>query len=251
MLFIRSLLFTSLQVITTVIFSLLGVLLWPLPFEWRYKVVSKWARLNLWLLEIICGVSYKIEGLENIPDEPCVIMCKHQSAWETLALQIIFPQQVWVLKRELLWIPFFGWGLAALNPIAIDRSAGRKALGQVVEQGKERLSSGSWIVIFPEGTRIPMGEIGRFGIGGAKLAVESGASVLPVAHDAGKAWPKKGFIKYPGQIKMVIGEKIAVNDYTAAELNKQVYQWMEGQMTSMDGLKPQISVKEDKNRDEK
>jgi len=251
MLFLRSLIFTSMQIVTTVVFSLLGVLLWPMPFKWRYKIVSKWAHLNLWMLEKICGVSYKIEGLENIPDEPCVIMCKHQSAWETLALQIIFPQQVWVLKRELLWIPFFGWGLAALNPIAIDRSAGRKALSQVVEQGKERLSSGSWIVIFPEGTRIPMGEIGRFGIGGAKLAVESGTSVLPVAHDAGKAWPKKGFIKNPSQIKMVIGEKIAVNNYTAAELNKQVYQWMEGQMTRMEGVKPKISVKEDKNSDKK
>jgi len=251
MLFLRSLVFTSLQIVTTVIFSLLGVLLWPMPFEWRYKIVSKWAHLNLWLLEKVCGVSYKIEGLENIPDEPCVIMCKHQSAWETLALQIVFPQQVWVLKRELLWIPFFGWGLAALNPIAIDRSAGRKALSQVVEQGKKRLLSGVWIVIFPEGTRIPAGEIGRFGIGGAKLAVESGANVLPVAHDAAKAWPKKGFIKYPSEIKMVVGKKIEVKGKTAAELNKQVYQWMEGQMTSLEGVPPKISVKEDKNSGKK
>ena len=245
MLFIRSLLFTSMQIITTVIFSLLGVLLWPIPFKWRYKIVSKWARLNLWLLEKICRISYQIEGLEHIPDEPCIIMCKHQSAWETLALQVIFPQQVWVLKRELLWIPFFGWGLAALNPIAIDRGAGRKALSQVVEQGKERLLAGSWIVIFPEGTRIPTGEIGRFGIGGAKLAIESGASVIPIAHDAGKAWPKKGFIKRPSKIKMVIGEKIVVQDKSATELNKQVYQWMEGQMEKLEGIQPKIFVKKD------
>ena len=173
MLFLRSLVFSTVQFITTVIFSLVGVLLWPLPFSWRYKIVSKWAALNLWLLKLICGISYELEGVENIPDEPCIIMCKHQSAWETLALQVIFPQQVWVLKRELLWIPFFGWGLAALNPIAIDRSAGRKALKQIIEQGKNRLQAGSFIVIFPEGTRIPVGEMGRFGIGGAKLAVES------------------------------------------------------------------------------
>lgn len=243
MLIFRSLLFTSLQVVTTVIFSVLGLLLWPMPFKWRYKIVSKWAHLNLWLLETICGISYQIEGREHISDEPCIIMCKHQSAWETLALQVVFPQQVWVLKRELLWIPFFGWGLAALNPIAIDRNAGRKALNQVVEQGKNRLSSGSWIVIFPEGTRIPTGQIGRFGIGGAKLAVESGAHVIPIAHDAGKAWPKQGFIKYPCKITMIIGGKIAVSDQTAADLNKQVYQWMEDQMTRLEGGTPKVAVK--------
>jgi len=238
MLFIRSLIFSSLQLITTILFSLLGVLLWPLPFRWRYKVVSQWARLNLWLLKVICGVSYQIEGIENIPDKPCIIMCKHQSAWETLALQVIFPQQVWVLKRELLWIPFFGWGLAALNPIAIDRGAGRKALNQVVEQGNERLASGSFIVIFPEGTRVPPGEMGRFGIGGAKLAVESGANVIPIAHDAGKAWPKNSFVKIPSEIKLIIGEKITVHDKTATEVNKQVYQWMENEMSQLEGKPP-------------
>jgi 1-acyl-sn-glycerol-3-phosphate acyltransferase len=227
-------------------FSLLGVLLWPMPFKWRYRIVSKWAHLNLWLLEKICGISYKVEGLENIPNEPCIIMCKHQSAWETLALQLVFPQQVWVLKRELLWIPFFGWGLAALNPIAIDRGAGRKALNQVIEQGKERLSAGSWVVIFPEGTRIPSGEIGRFGIGGAKLAVESETNVVPVAHDAGKAWAKKSFIKKPASITMIIGEKITVQDKTAAEINQQVYHWMEGTMEKLEGVQPKIFVKKDK-----
>jgi len=238
MLFIRSLLFGTAQFITTVIFSTLGVLLWPFPFEVRYKIVSKWARLNLWLLNVICGINYKVEGFENIPNEPCIIMCKHQSAWETLALQVVFPQQVWVLKRELLWIPFFGWGLAALNPIAIDRGAGRKALNQVVEQGIERLAAGSFIVIFPEGTRVATGHMGRFGIGGAKLAVEAKTNVIPVAHDAGKAWPKNSFIKKPAEIKMIIGEKIHVQDMTAAEVNKHVYQWMDTQMTQLEGNKP-------------
>ena len=226
----------------TIIFSLLGVLLWPLPFKWRYKVVSQWAGLNLWLLNKLCGISFSIEGGENIPDEPCIIMCKHQSAWETLALQTVFPQQVWVLKRELLWIPFFGWGLAALTPIAIDRGAGRKALNQVVEQGKDRLASGSFIVIFPEGTRVAPGKMGRFGIGGAKLAVDANVNVIPVAHDAGKAWPKNSFIKVPSEIKMIIGDKIEVGDMAAADLNKHVYQWMESKMTQLEGVKPTRST---------
>ncbi|MFW5425688.1 MAG: lysophospholipid acyltransferase family protein [Methylophagaceae bacterium] len=213
--------------------------------------MSRWAVLNLWFVEKICGVKYQVEGLDNIPDEPCVIMCKHQSAWETLVLQAVFPPQVWVLKRELLWIPFFGWGLAVLNPIAIDRGAGRKALNQVLEQGKDRLASGAWVVVFPEGTRIPRGEMGRFGMGAARLAVEAGCAVVPVAHDAGKAWPRHSFIRHPGTIKLVIGEKITSANKKAVELNEQVYQWMEQQMTRLEGSKPttrKTLVKEDKKR---
>lgn len=248
MLLIRSLIFMGLHIVSIVIFSLLGVLLWPLPFKWRYKVISRWAVINLWMLEKICGVHYEIEGRENISDEPAIILCKHQSSWETLALQAIFPPQVWVLKRELLWIPFFGWGLAALKPIAIDRGAGIKALHQIIEQGKERLLAGAWIVIFPEGTRIPSGKMGRFGIGGARLAVETGYPIVPVAHNAGKAWPKHSFIKTPSVIKLVIGTKITTQDKTAADVNKQVYQWMESQMTRLEGKKPSAINKEDKKR---
>lgn len=250
MLFIRSVIFLFFQILTASLFSLIGFLLWPLPFKWRYKVISRWAVLNLWLVEKICGVSYQIEGLENIPDEPCVIMCKHQSAWETLVLQAVFPPQVWVLKRELLWIPFFGWGLAVLNPIAINRNAGREALTQVLEQGKERLASGAWVVVFPEGTRIPPGEMGRFGMGAARLAVEVKCAIVPVAHDAGKAWPRHGFIKQASVIKLVIGEKITSDNKSATEVNEQVYQWMERQMTRLEGRKPTPTtlVKEDKKR---
>ncbi|PHS71409.1 MAG: 1-acyl-sn-glycerol-3-phosphate acyltransferase [Methylophaga sp.] len=244
MLFIRSLIFAFLHVTTAILFSLLGVLLWPFSFKVRYKIISQWAISNLWLLEKICGIRYEVEGRENIPEEPCIILCKHQSSWETLALQVIFPPQVWVLKRELLWIPFFGWGLALLKPIAIDRGAGRAALNQVVEQGKERLSSGYCVVVFPEGTRIQCGKMGRFGIGGAKLAVESGFPVVPVAHDAGKAWRRHGFIKYPDVIKLVIGDKIAIEGQTAAELNQQVYQWMEQKMTLLEGHKPVLQTRE-------
>jgi 1-acyl-sn-glycerol-3-phosphate acyltransferase len=249
MLILRSTLFAVLHMITAVFFSLLGVLSLPLPFRFRYKVISQWAISNLWLLKVICNVHYEVEGKENIPNQPCVIMAKHQSTWETLALQAIFPPQVWVLKRELLWIPFFGWGLAALNPIAIDRGAGRKALNQVIEQGKQRLQSGAWVVIFPEGTRIETGKMGRFGIGGAQLAVQSGAAVIPVAHDAGKSWPRQGFIKYPGVIKLVIGKMIDTQSgMTATNVNEQVYQWMEAQMTRLEGDKPTVKEREVRKR---
>ena len=240
MLFVRSLFFAGLHIVSAIIFSLLAVIVWPLPFKWRYKLVSQWAISNLWLLKIICGIRYEVQGLDNISDEPCIILCKHQSSWETLALQAIFPPQVWVLKRELLWIPFFGWGLASLNPIAIDRGAGRKALNQIIEQGRDRLSSGAWVVIFPEGTRIASGVMGKFGIGGARLAVETGFPVVPIAHDAGKAWPRHGFIKYPGVIKLVIGAKIATEDKTASDLNQQVFEWMESEMTVLEGKTPTL-----------
>lgn len=238
MIYIRSSIFFIFQSVTAVIFSCVGVVLWPLPFKWRYAVVSQWAKSNIWLLAKICDVHLEVEGKENIGEEPAIIICKHQSAWETLALQTVFPPQVWVLKRELFWIPFFGWGLASLKPIAINRKAGRKALSQVIEQGLDRLSSGAWVVIFPEGTRIARGFIGRFGIGGARLAVETGYPVIPVAHNAAKAWPKHGFVKYPGVIKMVIGKKVASKGMAAGDLNQQLFDWMEDKMTQLEGQKP-------------
>jgi 1-acyl-sn-glycerol-3-phosphate acyltransferase len=244
MIYIRSTLFFIFYALTAVLFSCLGVLLWPLPFKWRYAVVSQWAKTNIWLLEKICDVRLEVEGSEHIGDEPAVIICKHQSAWETLALQAVFPPQVWVLKRELLWIPFFGWGLASLKPIAIDRKAGRKALSQVIEQGLDRLSSGAWVVVFPEGTRVAPGYIGKFGIGGARLAVETGYPVIPVAHDAGHYWPKRGFLKYPGTIRMQIGAKIDTSGIEAADLNQQLYDWMEQTMTQLEGKKPQQQARQ-------
>jgi 1-acyl-sn-glycerol-3-phosphate acyltransferase len=244
MIYLRSTLFFIVYALTAVLFSCLGVLLWPLPFKWRYAVVSQWAKTNIWLLEKICDVRLEVEGSEHIGDEPAVIICKHQSAWETLALQAVFPPQVWVLKRELLWIPFFGWGLASLRPIAIDRKAGRKALSQVIEQGLDRLSSGAWVVVFPEGTRVAPGYIGKFGIGGARLAVETGYPVIPVAHDAGHYWPKRGFLKHPGTIRMQIGAKIDTSGVQAADLNQQLYDWMEQTMTQLEGKKPQQQARQ-------
>ncbi len=238
MIWLRSTLFFIIYSVSAVLFSCLGVLLWPLPFKFRYRIISRWAVWNIWLLKFICGVKLEVEGRELIPDEPCVILCKHQSAWETLALQAVFPPQVWVLKRELLWLPFFGWGLASLNPIAIDRKAGRKALAQVIEQGIDRLASGAWVVVFPEGTRMPVGSLGRFGIGGARLAVEAGVPVVPVAHNAGHFWPKRGFLKKPGVIKMQIGAKIATQGQSATSINQQVESWMAEAMTRLEGSRP-------------
>ena len=230
MIITRSLIFIILHIVTAMIYSIMAVIAWIMPFKSRYKIVSQWAIFNLWLLKIICHIHYEVKGLDNISENPCIILCKHQSAWETLALQAIFPPQVWVIKRELLWIPFFGWGLASLNPIAINRRTKRKALNQIIKQGKSRLLSGIWVIIFPEGTRTASGIMSKFGMGGVKLAVETGFPIIPVAHDAGKVWPRQSFIKYPGVIKLVVGTKIESNGKKASDLNKSVFNWINIEM---------------------
>lgn len=240
MIYLRSSVFVVLHVLSAMAFSTLAVLLWPLPFKWRYAVVSQWAKTNIWLLAKICRIKLEVEGREHIGTQPAIIICKHQSSWETLALQAVFPPQVWVMKRELLWIPFFGWGLASLRPIAINRKAGRKALSQIIEQGLERLSSGAWVVVFPEGTRVATGYMKKFGIGGARLAIDTGYPVIPVAHNAGKYWPKHGFLKYPGTIKMVVGKKIPSQNHSPTELNQQLFDWMYQQMTQLEGQPPEL-----------
>ena len=181
MIFLRSLLFSLGMIISTLVFAPLSLLTFPLPLRQRYAFISQWARFNLWWLAITCKLRYVVEGLENMPREACVILCKHQSAWETLALQLIFPQQVWLIKRELLWVPFFGWGLAMLKPIAINRQAARQALRQLVEQGTQRLKDGLWVVIFPEGTRVAPGEKRPYAPGGAMLAHRTGHAVVPIS----------------------------------------------------------------------
>ncbi|MDP1708454.1 MAG: lysophospholipid acyltransferase family protein [Gammaproteobacteria bacterium] len=234
MLFLRSLLFACCQVITTLIFAPLSVLAGLLPFCHRYRFISLWSYLNLWCVEKICGLRYEVIGSGHVPPGPCVILCKHQSAWETYALPCIFPQPLsWVCKRELLWIPFFGWGLAMMQPIAIDRGAGRKALEQLVGQGIDRLSRGRSVVIFPEGTRVAPGEKRRYAIGGAMLAERSGYPVLPIAHNAGEFWPKRGFIKRPGTIHLVIGPVIESKGKSASEINAQAEYWIEATMAQL------------------
>ena len=158
------------QAISTVTFSLLALVLAPLPYRARYAVITSWTRFNLWWLGVCCGLRHEVQGREHIPSTPGVILCKHESAWETLALQLLFQPQSWVLKRELLRIPFFGWGLALLRPIAIDRGAGQDAVRELIRQGRDRLREGTWVVVFPEGTRVAPGERRAYQKGGAVLA---------------------------------------------------------------------------------
>jgi len=232
--YLRSALFNLLMLLTVLVFAPLALLTFPLPHPLRYRFISQWARLQTWLVGVLCGVRYRVEGREHLPKGPAIILAKHQSAWETIAFQKIFPIQTWVLKRELLLIPFFGWGLALMKPIAIDRGAGRKAVTQVIEQGQARLKEGIWIVVFPEGTRMAPGTTRRYGIGGAALAAESGYPVVPVAHNAGSFWPRRGFLKKPGTIHVVIGPVIHTHGKSAEEINKQAEEWIEGKMRHLE-----------------
>ena len=224
---IRSFVFLFGQVITAILYTPVAILVYPLNPITRSKIIGYWAHFIIWWLKLTCGLSHSIEGGENIPDQPCIILSKHQSAWETIAFQTIFPPQAWVLKRELLWIPFFGWGLAMTQPIAIDRGEGLKALDSVIKQGMDRLQQGRFVVIFPEGTRMAPGERGRYNPGGAMLAVKAQTAVLPVAHNAGKFWPRHGFIKNPGVIKVVIGPLISVADKRPKQVNEESKRWIE------------------------
>ena len=224
---LRSTLYLLLQIIITPPYALIVLATYPFsPFN-RYRVISGWSHIMLFLARFICGVHYCVLGAENIPKKPTIVLSKHQSAWETLAFQEIFPPQVWVLKKELLHIPFFGWGLAMTSPIAINRSRGKAALKQIIRQGRDRLQKGLWIIIFPEGTRIDPGKKGRYGIGGAWLATNTGVSVVPVAHNAGVLWGKNSFIKFPGTITVSIGEPIDPAGMDANELNNKVEEWIE------------------------
>jgi 1-acyl-sn-glycerol-3-phosphate acyltransferase len=236
MLWLRSFLFTLGMWVVTPIYALIAILTFPLPPISRYKIISGWARTILWWLAFTCGIRYRVIGQENIPVEPGIILCKHQSAWETLALQQIFPPQVWVLKRELLWLPFFGWGLAMTSPIAIQRSAGREALKQMVSQGKDRLKKGFFVVIFPEGTRVSPGTKGKYHIGGAWLATHTQTKVTPVAHNAGEFWGKNAFVKKSGLITLSIGQPIATTDLKPEALNQQVESWIEQEMARLPEL---------------
>ncbi len=227
---LRSVLFALFQVVVTPFYALVAIATFPLSPLARYRVISGWARLMVLAARVICGIRYRVIGTENIPAEPCIILAKHQSAWETLAFQAIFPPHVWVLKRELLRVPFFGWGLAMLSPIAIDRTSGTRALKQTLEQGRERLRSGFFIVIFPEGTRIAPGARSRYHPGGAWLAIKTGVPVLPVAHNAGKFWRRNAFLKYPGMITVSIGAPIPPRGLEAEALIAQVENWIEREM---------------------
>jgi len=225
---LRSLVYTLLQLVVTPVYALIALLTFPFAPMRRYRIISSWSRVMVWAADRICGVRYRVSGAENIPREPCVVISKHESAWETLALQVIFPPQVWVVKRELLWVPFFGWGLAMLSPIAINRKDGIRALRETVEQGRSKLAQGFSIVIFPEGTRSRPGTRGVYHAGGAWLAIQTGAQLVPVAHNAGDCWPRNSFLKYPGLITVSIGSPMRSNkDSRAADLMRKTENWIE------------------------
>lgn len=225
---LRSILFVVLSALLAVVHAPMILLVAPfLSFERRYRVVNIWSAVIMWLLRHLNGVHIDVEGREHIPrDRGVVVMANHQSPWETFYLQLMISPQATILKRELLWIPFFGWGLALLKPIAIDRSAGTQALKAVVSQGTERLHDGISVTIFPEGTRQPPGTIGRFNPGGAMLATRAGADVLPVVHNSGDCWPGRSWIRYPGTIRMVIGAPISSQGKSAKVLTAEVARWI-------------------------
>jgi len=176
----------------------------------------------------VCGLKYDIKGAENLPKTSTIILCKHQSAWETIALRgLLVPTQTWVLKKELLYVPFLGWALALVQPIAINRKAKKKALKHIIEHGKQRLSEGRIVIIFPEGTRVAPDQRKKYGIGGAMLAANSGYPVVPIAHNAGVFWKRRGVIKYPGTIQVVVGKAIETTGKKAGEINKEVENWIE------------------------
>ena len=234
MLFIRSLLFFLGMLIISPIFSILVILIAPFTSSIaRSRVASYWAHCSLFWLKLTCNLGFEVRGRENIPNHPSIILCKHQSAWETIALQVIFPPQIWVLKRELLYIPIIGWAWMAMDTIPIDRSAGREALKKLVTHGKDRLTKGLWVVIFPEGTRIAPGARSKYHIGGAWLATHTQTTVVPVAHNAGLFWRKNAFLKTPGRITLSIGKPIETTGLKADALNQQVENWIEAEMLAL------------------
>ena len=220
----------------TVFFSLLFPLSLPFRFERRFLLTRAWSGITIWWLGVTCRLYYEVQGTDHIRHPAGIVFAKHQSTWETLTLNFWFTPQSWVVKRELQWIPFFGWGMWMMEPIALDRGAGRKAVDQLVEQGRKRLEAGRWIIIFPEGTRIAPGRRGRYRIGGAVLAERTGFPVYPVAHNAGEYWPRRQFIKKPGVIQVRIGPPIETHGKSAQQILHQAENWIETEMARITTL---------------
>lgn len=232
-LILRSAAFFAVMCLTTLVIGPAMVLKRKAPFAIRYGLAQYWVHFVLAALEKICGLRYEVRGMEHIPAQNGVILCKHQSAWETIALQAIFPPMAFVLKRELLRIPVWGWAMDTCDPIAIDRGAKSAALKQLLQQGEHRLNQGRWIVLFPEGTRVPPGQRGKYAGSGGLLAQRSGCPVVPVAHNAGEFWPKNGFLKRPGVIQVRIGRPIDSTRHKAQEIVDLAENWIEGQMAEI------------------
>jgi len=219
------------MVVATVIWSGVCMLAAPLPYNKRYYVTSRWNVFVIWAARVVCGIEYEIKGQENLPDAPVILLSKHQSAWETIFLLAYMPRPlVFVFKKEILYIPFFGWGIALLRMIPIDRKQGKNAFRSVVQHGKRRLKDGQWIIMFPEGTRIPVGKQGKYKSGGTRLAIETDSQVVPIALNSGECWPKNSFIKKPGKVTVSIGKPISPEGQTPDGMMEQVEQWIESEM---------------------
>jgi 1-acyl-sn-glycerol-3-phosphate acyltransferase len=229
---IGSLVFTGFLFAWTFLFAIPFVMCCAvLPFPRRYVLVRVYARCILTMLRWCCGLTYSVEG--SIPAGCHVAFWKHSSSWETIAMMVVFPRQVWVLKRELTWIPVVGIGVLQMHAIAIDRKAGRSAVAQVVEQGRDRLAEGDWVIVFPEGTRVPVGETRRYGMSGTLLAQETGHLIVPVAHNAGFYWPRRGLMKKPGNIRVVIGPPFEAGGRDLRELNEEIQAWVEDKVREL------------------
>jgi len=229
-LFIRSFLFWIGFLVNTIVFGSLIVLLFFTPSSFRLRIARLWSQVNNFLLKVFCGIDFTVEGKENLNVDTAIILSKHQSTWETLALHSFTPFVHWVFKRELMYIPVFGWALALTDPIAINRGTGRVAIKQLITEGTKKLNDGKWMVLFPEGTRTPPGKSHKYKIGGALLAEKSGYPVIPIAHNAGEFWPRHSFIKWPGTISVIIGPAIETKGRSADDINTEVYNWIENAM---------------------
>lgn len=234
MLLIRAILFQAFLTITVVPYAIICLLWAPLPLQWRYRLTVGWPRLAIWAARVILGIRWQVKGWHNLPDGPGIILSKHQSAWETLFFPSHMPREVcFVYKKELHRVPFFGWGLALLRMIPIDRSKGRDAFEQVVQLGRKRIDEGRWPILFPEGTRVAPGTEGRYKLGGARLAVRTGTPVIPVAHNAGELWRRRAFIKQPGMVTVSIGPPIDPTGLSPEALNEKVRDWIETEMRQL------------------
>ena len=231
MLILRNILFFTAYWLSLPVFSIAGFLIWPITsFHTRTHVVTLWNRFVIWWAKVVCGIQYQVIGLENLPKRPSVIMANHQSAWETLILQYLFQPASTVLKKELLNIPVFGWGLRAMEPIAIDRSNPREALKVVKQSGVARLEAGNHVLIFPEGTRKAPGALGNFARSGADIACAGGFDIIPVAHNAGHCWPAHRWLKRPGKITLFIGAPISTLEQNSKAVTEQARNWIAAQL---------------------
>ncbi|MCP4493559.1 MAG: 1-acyl-sn-glycerol-3-phosphate acyltransferase [Gammaproteobacteria bacterium] len=213
------------MLITLIVAFLLSLSIWS-PLSWRIVLIKLWVNSSLTFLRIFCGLHYQIEGQQNIPEHGFIVMSKHSSTWETIALQKFFDPMVWVVKRELTRIPFFGWGLIAMNAIALNRGSGRASIKQLIRESKIRMDEGRILMLFPEGTRVMPGEKKPFKIGGAIVSEKTGYVVLPVAHNAGEFWPRHSWIKWPGKIRIVVGEQIDPEGKKANQIIAKVEDWI-------------------------